>query len=686
MAQTEYPLTPSAPPSTPEGYVAPSGAQASESSAKTANQISVFRNNFLEMLLRKVVEAVNGVFVYGIGGAFDQLKDWATDLGEAAWGALNQIGKLINKVGGAVIEDVGEAINNTYLTLSGLMDKLLHSAGEVIGNIPQTLVSGLTGAIAAINNAIGAARNFVQNVIDAILSGLRGIPIIGGLIPDLQKQVKANKADQQNFTISAIVSDARNPEWVCRYPISDVTYPEFYNNHLTVFGTTDDASTGTSHTHTLSATNSAHAEPAGWSVNQNESRGSYITVANTTVHDTVGVAVFKDSGSLNNVYLEVFKENSDTSLTRVFSQEFSSSITTTVDYYEFTLTSRLIVQSGERFLVRVRNSSSTSTIVRVVGMDRIASSPDNGFKTVGSSLTAQTSYTAAQATTARAAGTTLNWFMLAAKFMPSVDRSFSDDANRSAIGGLWVRQSSTASLLDIYEEAFGYTGTSDGDQSALYIHRTTRDVNRVEANLFINKNSTARCGVLLHCTRDFSQVVYLGVNGTSAKIYSGPIDSLLERASLSLGGEGKWALYYDQAADKYVALKDGATIGLEWTSVGSAVTHGADYRFGGMRISLASGEPAGTIDDWTLRDWYIAVPAVVAPERMEATVSMLDPSITSAAAITPPRMESTAAMPAPDLVVGISQDVPRMESSASMGNADVSNNTSFPYSFPFPLV
>lgn len=659
--------------------------QAGQDPPKTAGQVDLFRGNFLEMLLRKVVEAVNGVFVHGLGGAFDQLRDWATTLWNAAADAMDMLRRLLERIGGTIfgtIEDavdfVGDAIKGTANTLGNLMDQLLTNAGAVIGNIPQALVSGLTGAISAINSAIGAATNFIQAVIDGITSGLRGIPIIGALIPDLSRSVKQQKVDQQNFTISGIVSDARNPDWVCRYPISDVTYPEFYNSLIGAGGITEGASAGTAHTHNITTSNVA-VGTLGWSVGQNESRGSYISVNHTTVHDTIGTIVWKDGGSLNNVYLEMFKEAEDGSLTRIYSQEFSGSITTITSFFEFTLPSRLVVQSGERFLLRIRNSSSVANLVRVIGAARLlAASPEGGFTTVGSSLTNKTSYTIAEAAAARTAGVTLNWFMLAAKSLPMTDRSFSDDANRLAIGGLWVRQSSTASLLDIYEDRFGYTGALDGDQSALYIHRCSRDVNKVEADLHINSASTVRLGIMLHCSRDFEQVVYLGVNSTSAKIYSGPIDSLTERASLATGGTGRWTLFYEESADKYAVLKENAPIGLEWTSVGSTVEHGADYRFGGFRIESDAGESAGGLDDWTLRDWYVAVPATIAVPRMEATSGMPDTSVTGAAAPVATRMTSTSAMSSPTVTAECIVNVATMSAASSMPSVGVFDGSFVP--------
>ena len=678
----DFPATPSNPSAAPAGYITPATSGTPEA-PKTSAEISSLRGNIWELLLGKVVEAVQGFFSFGFGSAFDQLQSWASNLWNAAMDAFNKIGALITRVGGEVIEDVGDAINFVTHGLATLTQKLLTDAASVIGAIPQVLVTGLTGALGALNSALSAATAFIQNVIDAIISALRGIPVIGGLIPDLNKAVKANKADQQNFTISAVVSDVRNPDWVCRYPISDVTYAEVLNNKTSVFGDTDDASTGTSHTHSLGVTNDAYAEPAGWSVAKDESRGTYLTITNSTVHDTMGVIVWKSAGTLNNVYLEIFRENPDLSLTRIVSQEFSSSITTSTTFYEFTLPSRLIVQSGERYLMRIRNSSTVATNVWLTGFSMIASTKSIGFKTTGSTDTTKTSYTASEATTAQGAGTTLNWFMLAAKTLPQTARSWSDDGNRLSIGGLWVADAATG--IDIYEEQFGYTGSTDGDQSSIYIRPLSQDVDRVEANLNINTASTVRCGVMLHCSRDFSQVVYLGVDGTSAKIYSGSTTSLTERASLSSGGSAKWALYYDNSADKYVALKDGAIIGLQWTSVGSAVTHDVNHRYGGMRISLASGQPAGTIDDWVLRDWYVAVPASVMVGVIPASADMNAVTVYANASVVSPQMTGSgdAVVPSFSAAASISTDVP--SGVAEMRHSDVTTNEGFPFIFPFPL-
>jgi hypothetical protein len=91
-----------------------------------------------------------------------------------------------------------------------------------------------------------------------------------------------------------------------------------------------------------------------------------------------------------------------------------------------------------------------------------------------------------------------------------------------------------------------------------------------------------------------TSIVAAGICAKSSPTASSKPSGCAKRATVAVGGTGLYALYYDEPNDKYVALKDGAAFGLEWSSVGSAVSHGSDFRFGGIRISRASGVNAGT--------------------------------------------------------------------------------------------
>ncbi len=183
---------------------------------------------------------------------------------------------------------------------------------------------------------------------------------------------------------------------------------------------------------------------------------------------------------------------------------------------------------------------------------------------------------------------------------------YSDNFDRAEIGGAdqWSLTSDTADEFVIFLNRLSYLNTATGAQSGICIGQTAGDGSKVEANLIFNVFSNSQLGVMLHCNRDFSQVVYLGIGGGTADIYSGPITSLTSRASVvQLSVDGLYGLYYDVANDKYVALKDGAAIstGLEWAS--PSVSNGPDFRYGGARIECAASANAGQIDNWNMRDW-----------------------------------------------------------------------------------
>jgi len=351
----------------------------------------------------------------------------------------------------------------------------------------------------------------------------------------------------------------------------------------------------------------ASGQVSGWGVPQNDSRGSYIQVTNTTVMDTVGLIVWKASGTLDNTFLEVFKEDASGGLAEVFSEDISSSITTITSYFETTITGGLIVQAGERYLIRVRNSSSVATSVFLMGLANIATvSPDIGFLTVGSTDTVKTSYTAADAATQRGNSNSITWLLLAAKSLPQTDTSLADDFNRATLGGLWLPMQTTASQLDIANGQCAFQGTSAGTQAAVFIHATNGDDMRVDGILSNTLLATNGGGLLLCAKADMSQVVHLAVTAAGAKLYTGAWNSLtLQANQANVGNDGTWSLYYTSSTNTFTVLLNGATI-FTWVDSSHVVSHGADYRFGGILIDGAAavgGEFSPVIDNWNLRDW-----------------------------------------------------------------------------------
>lgn len=114
----------------PDGYTAPSGqTSGSKEPPKTAGQILKYRNNFVEMGLRKVVEAVNGVFIHGIGSAFDQLQGWANDVGDG----MQKLGKLITGI------DFTQTPDEVWRDIVGVFIKPLNAFADLVGGLINSI-------------------------------------------------------------------------------------------------------------------------------------------------------------------------------------------------------------------------------------------------------------------------------------------------------------------------------------------------------------------------------------------------------------------------------------------------------------------------------------------------------------------------------------------------------------------
>lgn len=577
-------------------------------------------------------------------------------------------------------------LNSAANTLATLITNLLTAPATVLGQIPKAIVSGLDGALSLLQAGINGASQFVQNVINALWSALRGIPLIGGLIPgkptpptvtELESVLKDSQVNQQNFTISALASTYRNPSWVCRYPIADTTFPEFMFASFGTSGSSGPASAGTVHTHTAGTYTAALG---GAAIEVNESRGGFVSISNTTVIDTVGLNIWYDSvdPAPTNVFLEIFREQADKSLVRVFVYNIAPILTGGTEYREIPVSPGLIVLAGERYLVRVRNSSSATKIL-VVSITQGLGSIDTSFKTEGATDTNRTTYTTAQAATGISLGVFLPWAMLAAKNLVEADVSYSDDFNRANLGPDWFNFG--ASPLIIVGNEAAYNGTTNGDQTMLYIRRTSGNPAKVDGNLHIGPDATTqRLGLILHANRELTRFAYLSATGTDARIYSYAGGVLTERASVATGGTDLYSMYYEEATDSYIALKGGESFGLQWSGISAVLPPDQDNRFGGIRISRAGSVNAGTVDNFTLSDW-VRAPITIAAERMEATAAMPTPMVTAGIPVS--RMEATAAMPVP--MVGAAVLPPPMTATADVVDPAVSDNTHFPYTFPFPL-
>lgn len=114
-------------------------------------------------VLSDIVEWITGV----AGGDGNDLSDWAAEIDDAAADAIEG--------------------------LQDLASGLLSNPGSLLGDLSIGKITGLTAQLTALND-------FIQGVVDAIISVLRGIPFVGGGIADLVEDIAQLKTTANQST------------------------------------------------------------------------------------------------------------------------------------------------------------------------------------------------------------------------------------------------------------------------------------------------------------------------------------------------------------------------------------------------------------------------------------------------------------------------------------------------------
>lgn len=531
--------------------------------------------------------------------------------------------------------------------------------GAIPNNIPQNYISGLTSAL---NNAITTGdwtpllnalfgTSSVQSTlhVDVVPTGMpqnriTGLPTMNDILGQLGELFSGGTVStptdwisdavdwfndlfgfrtdttqtaqyQQSFQISALTGGYRNPTWVSRYPIGDVTFPETMLSATTVVS----LDTG--------QVENKISAPIPVYLHQGDSRGGIVTTSNPTIYDTVAISILRQTtdpdtgdpvGVPNNIFLEIFRISSTNVATRINVEDISNLMTTPniVTYLERPLNPPIIAQAGERYVVRVRNSSTVATAIALTVLwQRVDAAPASWLTSStypNRPATNQTTYSAAELTSAmRTSGDIANrmgFAALATVNPATTDRLYSDDFNRLSLGSLWYTKSDNAGNITIFlGSSAAYGGSASGAQQALYTLPLASDRMSSSCNLGGTGLSLggARSGVMICCNRDMSQIVFLGVNNTTASILTGALGSALsQRASISSSGNDvNWEIRYDPATNKFTVYKAGKLTTLSWTDSSNIINHGENYKFGGLRIERLSGYNGAAVDNWVLRDW-----------------------------------------------------------------------------------
>ncbi|WP_396909520.1 hypothetical protein [Mycolicibacterium sp.] len=158
-----------------------------------------------------VDQLLNALGITGVGSLLDKILDLADEFGDWLLDTQGVAANLDDLLGNLLSDPASVLGTLPQSLISGLLDKLqfitsggLFDAGKitnVTGTIAQSLVTGLTSSLNALNT-------FIQNVVDAIISAIRGIPFVGGAIADLVEDVTGLKETADNALSDAATAQS----------------------------------------------------------------------------------------------------------------------------------------------------------------------------------------------------------------------------------------------------------------------------------------------------------------------------------------------------------------------------------------------------------------------------------------------------------------------------------------------
>lgn len=427
-------------------------------------------------------------------------------------------------------------------------------------------------------------------------------------ITQYRNVIDGRAISQQNLSITQDVNKPGNGSGDCPYYIGDYTFPQSLIMLGGLLGSSGAQTAGTAHTHPLSTGSAVLSQ--NYIVAQNTAVGGYIRCRSPYIFDNFCLSAYLvTTASSGNVWLQIYREAPDGSLTQLYNTDIRTNLNgvTPGALLTFSVPLPFPVIEGERYLIRLANQTTSSLAIHSMNYESNGPAVNTMHKTTTATLATQTSFTAAEATTALAAGVLLPFIAMGQTTVYPEDRTWTDRFNRLYFGRNWIHRSNgvTGQLGITYANGEGrvtYTGTTDGIQEVLFIRPTTGDAMRADIDI-ADVNSNGAVDTYICRDRGSQNGVVLAVGQGAALIgtQSGGVQTI--RATSTVGGEGTWTIYYEPTPDMYTVLKNGQDIGLSWIDSGHVMPHGYNYRFSSVQIERISGQNGGTIDNWEFGDW-----------------------------------------------------------------------------------
>lgn len=108
----------------------------------------------------------------------------------------------------SALGDLGDWITTLMEQLGDLISGLLANPGALLGDLAQGKITGLTSALSgkAAQSALDAVEDFMQDLVDAIVSALRGVPVVGKVLADIVSDLGGLKTDVTDAGTTAVAA------------------------------------------------------------------------------------------------------------------------------------------------------------------------------------------------------------------------------------------------------------------------------------------------------------------------------------------------------------------------------------------------------------------------------------------------------------------------------------------------
>lgn len=552
------------------------------------------------------------------------------------WSSFTGIFEKITGIPGATISTLTQWMTQLKSILSGFSVP----TGDLFPTLSQQLKAGL-------DNAISTVNSFVQNLLNAILQGIRKVPVVGGTVADVisdlaglgdnvvaaqetadNAQMSAEVAQAQVITIQEVFAVRSNrPLWEGLDPTGESTFP--YANLAVpaahTHSVTDNYSTASSgshgghgggstaagaHTHTVSGS----ATALSWgtseiSVSSTMTPGGCIRIESPTEKKQVTFQA-RRSGAVSSFYVDVYIMNTDGSFDLVHSSSNIAGDIFTVMTWQQLEIPELLVELGDVVMIQFRANANAF----VAGIQLPAPANAMGFRPLQIGVLRNTS-DAPNPLTQSAADSAYSGYTPYIQIGSDVGqlnapRNYYDNFNRTVLGSTWATYTASTggaalqiSSNRVYNPSSQLLYQRSGGLYALPL--MTDDI-AIEFDL--TGTNGVPSGVVMCSDSAFNNFVMFSIDNDGAGIFTntGSFSSgtYTDRGgSATSGNNVRWRAVYTSADNTYRLYKDGSTTPLvSWTDSSNVITHGKGRRFCGIQIDHSSFVSGSPVDNWNAYD------------------------------------------------------------------------------------